>query len=399
VISIHGVINTSIRVLPSSFNNLSQLRALILGYCYKLKELPAIGNLCNLQLLDCDNTTLCCLPEGMDKLTNPRLLNMPLGELKESIDLGVFHELQRLEMLHLPIRRGDVVGATSFVEISHLPNLTSLFIYLDSSSISILKSDHTWMKRLKTFHIEIGNTTTHREVPFNKSTRAIFLSGFDIFNNKACLSSMLQFASDLYLEQCMGLTEFIQNNSFDGLKYLYINHCSYDFGPSIEGSGQFDDPLPNLEILSFYSVDHLKSVSDFGHFLGLRFSKLRKLIILHCDNLTCLFNVGGAFLYPGTWKKFHFAITTFVSSEIPRVRKLCLYDLAALGTFGEPESMWEHLEELRVDDCYEIRKLPLSIQTSNNIKVIKGQSRWWSKLEWDDDNYKSNLQHCFTYIL
>ncbi|KAG5568511.1 hypothetical protein H5410_064475, partial [Solanum commersonii] len=421
---------TSIRVLPSSFNNLSQLRALILGYCYELIELPAIGNLCNLQLLDCDHTKLCCLPEGMDKLTNLRLLNMPLGKFKESIDLGVFHELQRLEMLHLPIRHRDVgatsfdevshlrrihrdfVGATSFDEISHLPNLRSLFIYLDSSSISISKSDHTWMKRLKTFHITVGNTTTHHEVPFYKSTRKICLLGFDIFNNKDSLSSMLQFASHLYLEQCMGLTEFIQNNSFDGLKSLHISWCSCDFGPSIAGSGQFDDPLPNLEILRFFSVDHLKSVSDFGHFLGLRFSKLRKLNILHCDNLTCLFNVGGAFSVPRHLEEislfdcnhlteflaqFGSSQTTFVSSEIPRVRRLSLYNLDALRTFGEPESMWEHLEELEVDDCYKIRKLPLSIQTSNKIKLITGESEWWSRLEWVDDNYKSNLQHCFTH--
>ncbi|KAL3329575.1 hypothetical protein AABB24_033765 [Solanum stoloniferum] len=34
---------TGIRALPSSVKNLSQLRALILGYCYELKKLPAIG--------------------------------------------------------------------------------------------------------------------------------------------------------------------------------------------------------------------------------------------------------------------------------------------------------------------------------------------------------------------
>ncbi|KAH0644187.1 hypothetical protein KY284_032071 [Solanum tuberosum] len=403
---------TRITVLPSSVNNLGQLRALILKYCYELKELPAIGNLCNLQLLDCDSTELCCLPEGMDKLTNLRLLNMALGEFMESIDLGVFHELQRLEVLHLPIRHRGVVGATSFDEISRLPNLTSLLIYLDSSSISILKSDHTWMKRLKRFQITVENTTTHHEVPFNKSTREIRLLGFDISNNKVWLSSMLQFASDLYLEECMGLTEFIRNNSFDGLKSLYIKHCSCDFGPSEEGSGQFDDPFPNLEILSFYSVHHLKSVSDFGHFLGLRFSKLQQLDVYDCSSLTCLFNVGGAFSVPRDLKEislsncnhltellaqFGSSQTTFVSSEIPRVRKLCLVCLPALGTFWEPESMWEHLEELKVIGCNGIRKLPLSIQTSNKIKEIRGKSEWWNRLEWDDEKYKSNLQHCFTH--
>uniref|UniRef100_M0ZQH3 Uncharacterized protein n=1 Tax=Solanum tuberosum TaxID=4113 RepID=M0ZQH3_SOLTU len=339
---------------------------------------------------------------------------MTLGGLTESIDLGVLHELQRLETLHLTIscRYIDDVGATYFDEISHLPNLTSLFIYLDISSISILKSDqYTWMKRLKALHITVGNTTTHYEVPFNKSTKVICLSGFDIFNNKVWLSSMLQFASYLYLEECMGLTEFIRNNSFDGLKSLYINKCSCDFGPSIEGSGQFDDPLPNLEQLILFSVYNLKSVSDFGHCLGLRFSKLRKLVVFSCHNLTCLFNVGGAFSVPRHLEEislsycnskltellaqFSSSQTTLVSSEIPRVRKLHLHYLQALRTFGEPESMWEHLEELEVRNCNEIRKLPLSIQTSNKIKEIGGQSEWRNRLEWDEEKYKSNLEHCF----
>ncbi|KAH0644183.1 hypothetical protein KY284_032067 [Solanum tuberosum] len=403
---------TGIRALPCSINKLRQLYALILQNCRMLKELPSIGNLCNLQLLDCDNTKLCYLPEGMDKLTNLRQLNIPVDELKWSIDLGVFHELQRLELLHLPIIHRCVVGAASFDEISHLPNLTSLLIYLDRSTISILKSDQTWMKRLKRFHITVGNTTTH-EVRFNKSTRDICLSGFDIFNNKVWLSSMLQFASYLYLELCMGLTEFIRSNSFDGLKSLDISCCSCDFGPSIERSGQFDDPLPNLKYLTFYFVDHLNSVSDLSHFLGLRFSKLRKLDISHCRNLTCLFNVGGAFSVPRHLEEislsncdnltellaqFGSSQTTFVSSEIPRVRKLRLCNLYALRTFGEPESMWEHLEELEVIGCYGIRKLPHSIQTSNNIKLTTGESRWWSRLEWDDDNFKSNLENRFTEI-
>ncbi|KAH0647070.1 hypothetical protein KY290_033069 [Solanum tuberosum] len=412
VLRVLNLSGTGITALPCSINKLRQLHALILQNCRMLKGLPSIGNLCNLQLLDCDNTELCYLPEGMDKLTNLRLLNMPVDELKCSIDLGVFNKLQRLELLHLPIIQRCVVGATSFDKISHLPNLTSLLIYLDRSTISILESDQTWMKRLKSFHITVGNTNTH-EVGFNKSTRAICLSGFDIFNNKVWLSSMLQFASYLYLELCMGLTEFFQNNSFDGLKSLDIRCCSCDFGPSIEGSGQFDDPLPNLKYLSFYFVDHLKSVSDLGHFLGLRFSKLRKLHISHCRTLTCLFNVGGAFSVPRHLEEislshcdnltellaqFGSSQTTFISSEIPRVRKLRLCNLYALRTFGEPESMWEHLEELEVIGCYRIRKLPLSIQTSNNIKLIKGSSQWRSQLEWVHDNFKSNLEHCFTDI-
>ncbi|KAG5588947.1 hypothetical protein H5410_039461 [Solanum commersonii] len=371
---------TGIRALPCSINSLCQLRALILQNCNALKELPPIGNLCNLQLLDCDNTRLRCLPQRMDKLTNLRLLNMPESDLESSIDQGFFLKLSSIEIINM---MGSCLGSTSFDEISSLHNLTSLFIRLDNSSI--FNRDHTWMSRLKRFRIEVGKTSIY--VPFNKSRREIIVSKCGTFSSRV-VSGMLQFASHLYLEEFMGLRKLFAYNSFDGLKSLHIESCSCDFGSAEEGSGHQIDPLPNLEHLSLVYVDNLKSVSDFGH---LRFSKLRRLDINICDSLTCLFNVGGGFAVPLEEITISYCEELLKSNS--RVRKLVLRYLPKLGTLGEP---WEHLEELKVISCNEIRKLPLSIQTSDNIKVIRGTPEWWSQLEWDDNNFKSNLEHCFT---
>ncbi|PHT39535.1 hypothetical protein CQW23_18389 [Capsicum baccatum] len=145
---------------------------------------------------------------------------------------------------------------------------------------------------------------------------------------------MLQFASDLYLEKCMGLRKLIAYNTFNGLKLLHIMDCSCSFVPVEGGSGQFD-PLPNLEYIELRFVENLKSVSDFGQYWGLRFSKLRQLAIYRCESLTCLFKDGGAFSVPKHME------------EITRVRKLKLFLLPELGTLGEPQSMWEDLEELK----------------------------------------------------
>ncbi|PHT39948.1 hypothetical protein CQW23_18802 [Capsicum baccatum] len=78
---------TSITKLPSSIISLCQLRALILQSCFELKELPPFANLYNLQMLDCDHTMLHFLPQGMDNLTNLRLLSMHGYDLK-SINNG-----------------------------------------------------------------------------------------------------------------------------------------------------------------------------------------------------------------------------------------------------------------------------------------------------------------------
>ncbi|KAF3620128.1 putative disease resistance protein-like, partial [Capsicum annuum] len=285
-----------IRALPSSINSLRQLRALILQNCHMLTELPPIGKLCNLQLLDCDSTRLCCLPYGMDKLTTLKVFNLPVAELK-NMSKGFFLKLPSIEMLDMldremtNLRPLSLIGATSFDEISSLHNLTSLFIRVDSSSI--FNRDHTWMSRLKIFHIEVGNTPTR--VQINKSRRMISVSKCEIFSNGE-LSGMLQFASDLYLHECMGFRKLISYNRFDGLKSLHIERCSCDFGPP-GGSPQFD-PLPNLEHINLVSVDNLKCVSDFSKLLGLRLSKLRQLEIHFCASLTCLFTVGRDFSVP-----------------------------------------------------------------------------------------------------
>ncbi|KAM3379735.1 hypothetical protein P3S68_012149 [Capsicum galapagoense] len=277
------------------------------------------------------------------------------------------------------------LGATSFDEISSLQNLTYLSIKVD----------------------KVGKPAIY--LPYNKSVRVINVPKCENFSNGE-LSGMLQFASNLYLNKCMGLRKLIAYNTFNGLELLGIVHCSCSFEPMEGGSGQFD-PLPNLEYLDLHFVYNFKCVSDFGLYLGLRFSKLRHLHISKCASLTCLFNDGRACSVPKhleeiTISNCHQLVELFVqcsssdqatliNSEIPRVRKLELYELPELGTLGEPQSMWEHLEELTVIDCDGLRKLPLSIQTSKNIKIIEGESKWWSQLEWDDDNFKSNLERCY----
>ncbi|PHT48530.1 hypothetical protein CQW23_12738 [Capsicum baccatum] len=122
----------------------------------------------------------------------------------------------------------------------------------------------------------------------NKSARTINVSNCEIFSNGE-LSGMLQFASDLYLEECMGLRKLIDHNmSFDGLKSLYIYKCSCDFGPVEEGSGQFD-PLPNLEYLTLIGVYNLKSLADMIHFRDyISLSSKRKYLLIEADNGTVL---------------------------------------------------------------------------------------------------------------
>ncbi|PHU08764.1 hypothetical protein BC332_20624 [Capsicum chinense] len=112
-----------IRALPSSINSLRQLHALIIQNFHMLTELPPIGKLHNLKLLYCDITRVCCLPPGMDKLTNLKVLNLPVVDFK-NISKGFFLKLSSIEMLNMldremiNLRPLSLIGATCFDEIS-----------------------------------------------------------------------------------------------------------------------------------------------------------------------------------------------------------------------------------------------------------------------------------------
>lgn len=118
--------------------------------------------------MDCDKKRLRCLPQGMDKLTNLKLLNLSATV---------------------------VIGSPSFDKLSSLQNLTYLFIKVHSLSIINRVRDHTWISRLKRFCIEVGEGQTESEL--NKSTRMISVSNSEIFC-KGELSGMLQFASHFW---------------------------------------------------------------------------------------------------------------------------------------------------------------------------------------------------------
>ena len=45
--------------------------------------------------------------------------------------------------------------------------------------------------------------------------------------------------------------------------------------------------------------------------------------------------------------------------------------------------------------CDLVRKLPLTDQNAENIKEIKGESRWWNTLKWHTDTTESSLHPYF----
>jgi disease resistance protein RPS2 len=76
---------------------------------------------------------------------------------------------------------------------------------------------------------------------------------------------------------------------------------------------------------------------------------------------------------------------------VPKLRTLELEFLPKLRSLCRHKETWPCLEQVKVLQCEQLRRLPLSNQNAGTIKEIKGESEWWDALEWDDDETKSSL--------
>ncbi|XP_058010090.1 probable disease resistance protein At1g12290 [Hevea brasiliensis] len=54
------------------------------------------------------------------------------------------------------------------------------------------------------------------------------------------------------------------------------------------------------------------------------------------------------------------------------------------------------LERIEVNECRQLKKLPLNSSSANGGKVeIKAEERWWKDVEWEDDSTKTTFLPCF----
>ena len=70
-----------------------------------------------------------------------------------------------------------------------------------------------------------------------------------------------------------------------------------------------------------------------------------------------------------------------------RLVALQLSDLPNLKSIYRWVLPFSSLVSITVLACPNLRKLPLnSNSATNTLKIIKGDSRWWEGLEWENDN-------------
>ncbi|KZV22602.1 disease resistance protein-like [Dorcoceras hygrometricum] len=203
----------------------------------------------------------------------------------------------------------------------------------------------------------------------------------------------------------------IRYGSFASLKVLRISDCADNFQASTSGCADAPsfDLLPNLEVLYLLQVHELESISDLSKILGLRFSKLRFMIIQWCDKFKGLLRLEEnqtlenikmvavtncqmlerLFEYPIARQHMD------LDPILPNLETVRLHDLPNLENLCGDDECWPNLQVVDVQRCNGIKKLPLNVQNRETIKEIRGAREWWEQLQWDCEDTKVQLQNRF----
>jgi disease resistance protein RPS2 len=411
---------TRIHSLPLSLLQLGELRALLLGGCSYLEELPSLEGLSRLQVLDLSATGIRELPRGMENLSNLKQLNLSRTDCLETIQAGIISRLSCLEVLDMTlfsVKRDVQEQMACFEGLKCLKRLLVIYIRLERIPYFSYE-DLSWIDRLKQFYFFVGPTwrflpTTHEErvgkfLPTRHEKRVVYIRSLDL-HSEEWIGPLLSNASYLNLRDCLGLSDMLEDlviNSvgcFAGLKSLTIQNCR---GSVWQGgcAAQYD-LLPNLEELYLRELNYGTSISELLGHLGLRFLRLKLIEVECCSQMKYLLSCG-YFIHAlpnlevmkvrlceklGELFSYHSVHYIAPNPVVPSLRILELEWLPELKIVCRDEEAWPLLEQVLVFRCDLVRKLPLTDQNAENIKEIKGQSPWWNKLEWHADTTESRL--------
>nr|GLL17140.1 disease resistance protein At4g27190-like [Ipomoea trifida] len=404
--------DTKIQFLPHSLLQLGELRALFLQNCHELFELPSLATLGMLQVLNCSGSAITILPEDFEKLTNLRRLDLSRTSKLRKISSEKLSNLCNLEFLNMKgsaIKWGMRKVNDEYVPFEKLLCLNQLISFqIDLEDISHATAEHvSWLRRINSFFVNVSPDHKRSYGQYRPNAKIVFFSGF-LFSGDESIGWLLVHAFSCDITHCKGVDLMLDNmvrssvtiGPFLNLKSLTIAGCCIP----VKRSSQECDLIPNLEALGFYQLTELESISDFSNLLGLRFTKLRLIVVYDCNQLENVFTMDGTLHKLAKLESIEIVRckklsevfkNTSTNIFVPMLKSLNLDGLPALEEICKADESWNSLEELIVGECSMLLKLPLSVQSAENIESISGEQNWWNKLKWDNENLKMHLHPLF----
>lgn len=430
---------TGIKTLPSSISKLINLKALYLNNCNDLVELPAkIKELKYVEILDICQTGVSHWPDEIGNMTGLRCLRVSFirnAGNHQNFDVQPRNLIARLSFLEeLAILvdedsqdQWNNVAQEIAMEVASLKFLTTLHIYFPSVKCldAFIRESKSWNekngqwgeKTFRSFKITVGSSWKHREIDMNEHKAERYLKFF-AYNEPSDDDGAFCTISEVLKQACTfelighkaieDLSGFGINN-MAGLKVCAIQDCS-QMKTVISGNNQSAAALKELKQLHLINLGKLTNICD-GSMGKESFASLTTLIISNCQELVVILSIK---MIQQITLLEHLRVencstTTHiigVSEQdgnnptllLPKLKSLQLVNLSMLQNICQNVTLkWPSLRAMEIDQCGMLRILPLSLNNTENLRLIRCHESWWNQLNLESD-IKNQYQPCCQFI-
>ncbi|XVF49868.1 hypothetical protein PTKIN_Ptkin04bG0050500 [Pterospermum kingtungense] len=438
---------TSIKSFPKSLLKLVLLKKLFLRGCQLFMELtPEVGELINLEELNLDETQIMDLPREIGNLLKLRHLTVSFyyvcgkKKLKSNIliDPRTISILSQLTELSIDVnpedKRWDDSVEAVVKEVSNSKTLRTLSLYLPK--FQLLDDMSLIYPSLSRFRFIVGHhkrrivsRVPHEvEAKFKDSDKCLkFVNGESIPNE---IKMVLKYSTSFFLDRhatAVNLSEFGMQNMkklkfcllaecnkmetlIDGMHYeRHEDHDQCDSNPD-----SVQHVLESLEYLSIYYMDNLGSIWRGPNRYGCM-SKLKFLALHTCPQLTYIFsrallenivNLEEIIIEDCpqvTSLVSDASVEPMMSNKIflPSLKRLLLLYLPELVSISNGLLIALKLESMGCYNCPKLKSISKKELSSKNLKIIKGECRWWEDLNWNETewgNHPDYLMRIFSPI-
>ncbi|KAL0379800.1 UNVERIFIED_CONTAM: Disease resistance protein [Sesamum angustifolium] len=245
-----------IKSLPPCFDQLGELQALVLRSCIHLETLPPFGGLAKLQVLVCSNTKVATLPQGMEKLTSLRILDLSYNQKLTVIPTGLMSDSSASTL------------ETSDTLLNRMMKFKKFELFIGSSA-SILEADRgrskkgcqgldIMLEKLVANSDEVGSYDTVKLLSISTSTDGAeyLISLGSTIVSLVKLERILVYSC----EQAEELFKFDQNSAqdsmlFPNLKAILLSDC-----PALRYLSEQNVACPGLEVVSVQNCPLLRKL-------------------------------------------------------------------------------------------------------------------------------------------
>ncbi|KAH7564881.1 hypothetical protein JRO89_XS09G0054100 [Xanthoceras sorbifolium] len=416
-LQMHGLMilnlsETAIESLPNSISELTNLTALLLKHCYRLKWIPSLSKLRALRILDLGFTKINEVPTGMEMLTNLTSLHLFSMELHK-IPVGIFPKLCRLQKL--VVRWGLETPRVAVEEAARLKNLDSVMAQFRN-----LQDFNCYVKSLNShggpngyyLFLYPGDMATHPSDwrwSFINVNKEVTLKWCNIHGREEKYSIILpKDVECLSIDFCEDVTKITDIPTFNTLERLEILKIWHLDNLTVLLNLSESTP-PDLKVVRVHSCLKVKKLFASKRLLELK--NLEWIDVYSCPKMEELITVEDDHDNEAKMEELITIEDDDDNNEERRRKEFLLPKLKKLSLSYMPElknicssigvMVCDSLQEIVIENCPQLERLPLYLPVDEKgqlspppvLQKIRISRRLWEALKWDHlhPNAKTDL--------